>query len=457
MPTEAEQAARGLQLIKEKKYAEAEALFKSSIASQEYELRKTVVADAKNADKNSGALQTTKQKAQGKALATAYNNLAIIYYDCGRYGDAETAYEHALSTYRQFFGRQQKFIVDCLNSLAAAYYKQGKYVDAERYYLEELELEKKLLKPENLAIAVTSNNLAAIYQKLGDDADAEKYFRWALNLCQGCKVTEAEKEQLADILNNLAVFYERKSNYADAREMVNKALNLENSRAKGSFSPNKVRSLLVLASIEKSTDLDLDASEDHYEEAIKLVQTSPQKRPDLECEALEKYAQLLLSERKFEEAEPIFEKALKDFIEAHGPDHPFVADCLSEFSLLMRRTGRLAEAEAKLRRALAIQEKTIGVDTVAYLTTLHRLAAVLSDEGRCKDADELYNAVLPKLKEKLGPMHPFVADTMDNWAVYVEKCGNKDTAEDLRASAKLIRRKIAQSLSPVYEMDTAKR
>lgn len=449
-----------VQLLKEKKYAEAEPIFQALISRLESKLKDSATGDTK-ARKQPLSLLLNQEKQEGKMLAVACNNLATALYESGKYAEAESAYEKAIHTYRQYFGKQHHFVMDCLNKLAATYYKQGKYIDAERYYLEGLELEKQLLKPGSLEIAVTANNLAAIYQKLGDDEEAEKYFQYALDLCEKFKSSDREKHKLADILNNMAVFYERNGEYDDAKDLVSRALELEESQNNEDFLIDKARSHMVLASIHKA-GLDLDASEQHYQKALALIYHVPEGtllhfggRADLASEIMAKYAELLLGQRKFKEAEPLFERSLNASIEAHGEEHPATAERLSEYAILMRRTERYSRAESMLRRALAIQEKTIGIDTVAYLTTLHRLASVLDDQKRTGEADKIYADTLPKLKERLGPYHPFIADSMDNWAGYAEKFRGKEDAEELRASARVIRRKIAHSLSPVY--DTEKR
>lgn len=95
---------------------------------------------------------------------------------------------------------------------------------------------------------------------------------------------------------------------------------------------------------------------------------------------------------------------------------------------------------------MSIQEKTIGIDTAAYLSSVHKLASILAEEKRYKEADQLYQEIMPKLKDKIGPDHPFVADTLDNWAVFAEQAKGKIDAEELRASARLIRRKLASTL-----------
>ena len=436
-----------LKLAGQKKYPEAEALLQKETFELENHLRelKTESSASRTLDK----LKIKNLTLETERLAASYFNLGRIFHNQGKYVQSEEAFERALDLHSSCQGKNNRFAMDCLNYLATAYFKQGKVLDAERYFKEELEVQQKLLKPGSLALAVTANNLAAIYQKLGDDYEAEKHFQLALATCRNCKSSEKEADQLADILNNLALFYEKQGSYPEARDMVEQAFDIENNHRGVLFIQDKVRSLLVLANIEKST-LDMDAAEQHYKEALELVNSKLGKSPELLSEASEKYAELLFQERKFKEAEPQFELAIKSCKEANGPEHPSVAERLSEFALLYRRTGRFKESEDLLGRALAIQEKTIGVDTPAFLSTVHRLATVFAEQNRYEQADKLYQEILPKLRERLGPMHPFVADTMDNWASYLDYTGNKLKAAELRKSAQTMRRNIARSLAPSY-------
>ncbi|MBX9568000.1 MAG: tetratricopeptide repeat protein [Candidatus Obscuribacterales bacterium] len=425
------------ELIKQHKYKEAEALLLDEINKAK---SAAAVAEAKS---DSKGIKRNKAK-----LAMAYRNLAIVYYETGKYSQAQLLFLDAIKAHSSVFGRNDDFVVGILHTLAASYYKQGKLVEAEGYYKQEIDAIKAMRHPNPLKLAVTANNLAAIYQRLGEDVAAEKYFSWALSLCAGFKDSEKESDQMVDILNNLALFYEKEADYHQAMAMVDRALDIEEKRSKG-FSENRVRSLLVRASIEKST-FNVESSEEDYKECLDLISKSKVPHPELACETLDKYADLLLVQRKFKEAEPQFQNCIQACEAAHGPEHPTVAERMSDFALLYRRTQRYAQAEELLRKAVAIEEKTVGVDTPNFLTTVHRLALVLADEKKYKEADALYQEIIPKLKKKLGADHPFVADTLDNWAEFVENSRGKKEADAIHEEARSIRRKLAHSLAPAY-------
>ncbi len=63
---------------------------------------------------------------------------------------------------------------------------------------------------------------------------------------------------------------------------------------------------------------------------------------------------------RFEEAEPLFHRALKIDEASFGPDHPKVARDLKNLASFLQDTHRNAEAEPLFRRVLAIYERNLG-------------------------------------------------------------------------------------------------
>ena len=60
---------------------------------------------------------------------------------------------------------------------------------------------------------------------------------------------------------------------------------------------------------------------------------------------------------RYEEAAPLYERALQIFERALGPEHPHVAACLESYALFLRTVDRLEEAEPLEARARAIWVK----------------------------------------------------------------------------------------------------
>ncbi|CAN0557886.1 unnamed protein product, partial [Ectocarpus sp. 12 AP-2014] len=62
-------------------------------------------------------------------------------------------------------------------------------------------------------------------------------------------------------------------------------------------------------------------------------------------------------QRKFQDAEPLYERSLAIDEKVYGPDHPEVATDLNNYAALYEVQGKYAEAEPLLERSQAIREK----------------------------------------------------------------------------------------------------
>ncbi len=84
------------------------------------------------------------------------------------------------------------------------------------------------------------------------------------------------------------------------------------------------------------------------------------------------------------DAEPLFRRALKIDEASLGSDHPSVAIRLNNLASLLQDTNRLADAEPLLRRALAIFEASLGPDhpnSVTVRENLNSLLAAMAGSG----------------------------------------------------------------------------
>ncbi|MCP4307664.1 MAG: tetratricopeptide repeat protein, partial [bacterium] len=90
--------------------------------------------------------------------------------------------------------------------------------------------------------------------------------------------------------------------------------------------------------------------------------------------------------------------------------------------------GRYDEAEPLYRRALAILEKVLGAEHPAVATSLNNLAELYRDQGRYDEAEPLYRRALAILEKGLGPEHPTTTIVRANYAALLEQ-KNKQSGE----------------------------
>lgn len=415
---------RGIKALAEKDYTAASTYFQRAAGSLERHM--------------SGSARPDKPQDAGvvRLLCTVWGNLGKAKMGQGAYSEAVEWYQKALDTYEKQFGKDDAFTAGLMASLSFCLFHLEKYDQAAKLAERELKVYESNPGSNALRIAVTANNLAQLLEKLDRLDEAERYFQWALNLVEkGSKKDSCIKAEV-DILNNYALFCRRNQDYERAKQLAERALSLQDHCCTG-YSADKVKALFVLAGIESET-YDTEAAEEHYEEGLELIEEHGGDS-QLLSEGLDLYAELLLSERRFAEAEPQLRRSLELTAKLHGPNHPVIADRLTDLAMLMRRTGRLEEAEKYLRRAEDIDQAALGVDSRAYIDSVARLAAVLEDEHKYMEAYQIYGDLVDALTAKLGKQHPYVADALDNWAIFADKLGSKAESEKLQKEAKAIR------------------
>jgi nephrocystin-3 len=133
----------------------------------------------------------------------------------------------------------------------------------------------------------------------------------------------------------------------------------------------------------------------------------------------------------YEEAEPMYRRALEIRGQFYGPDHPEVATSLNNLALLLYFTNRLSEAEPLHHRALEIDEQFYGLDHPDVVTSLNNLAGLLYSTNRLSEAEPLYRRALEINEQSYGPDHPDIAISANNLAGLLYSTNRLSEAEPL--------------------------
>jgi tetratricopeptide (TPR) repeat protein len=92
------------------------------------------------------------------------------------------------------------------------------------------------------------------------------------------------------------------------------------------------------------------------------------------------------------------------------------ARLMNDLGLLLAQKSLHAQAEPLFRRALAIDEASLGFDHRAVAIPLNNLASLLTETNRHAEAEPLYRRALAMVEASLGPDHPTVASCLNNLA-----------------------------------------
>ncbi|MFM9047784.1 MAG: tetratricopeptide repeat protein, partial [Cyanobium sp.] len=127
----------------------------------------------------------------------------------------------------------------------------------------------------------------------------------------------------------------------------------------------------------------------------------------------------------FEDAEPLFRRALAIDEASYGPDHPRVATHFNNLAALLQDTNRLEEAEPLMRRALAIDEASYGTDHPRVAIKLNNLAQLLRSNNRLAEAEPLMRRMVQIFMAFLqqGYQHPNLEAGLGNYITLLKAMG----------------------------------
>jgi len=122
-------------------------------------------------------------------------------------------------------------------------------------------------------------------------------------------------------------------------------------------------------------------------------------------------------------------------------DHPDTATSLVNVGSVLVSQERYAEAEPLFQRALEIREKAFGHDNVSTAGAETNLAWLYSEEGKISDAAPLYAHTLAVYEKLYGSEHRFITGALENVAFIRFAEGKTDECDQLLGRMMDIQRK----------------
>jgi Tfp pilus assembly protein PilF len=152
-------------------------------------------------------------------------------------------------------------------------------------------------------------------------------------------------------------------------------------------------------------------------------------------------------QKKFEEAERLYQHALAFREKFFGPDHASVATLLNNLAILLRDQERYEEAAALFHRSLAIVEKTWGPDHPKVARRLSNLANLVLQQGKYAEAKNLFGRILAIGEKHQQATLPEVRASLRKYAEALERTGRIQESAELSTRI----RAMQSSLAPETE------
>lgn len=187
--------------------------FKAGI---EYELAKYYYGEYEN-DKAlkyvNAAIRDFKQLGEDRKLAVCFNQKGNILSDLGKYSEAKSIYENAITKAKRL--HNDTLIASFSNNLGLVLKNMGKYKESVEVYYESLKLKEKIGATEK-SISATLLNLGVVWDLLNDSKKAEDYYRQSLEL----KMKLNDSLGVSRLLSNIAVIYKNRGNLEKAEQLI---------------------------------------------------------------------------------------------------------------------------------------------------------------------------------------------------------------------------------------------
>ena len=129
------------------------------------------------------------------------------------------------------------------------------------------------------------------------------------------------------------------------------------------------------------------------------------------------------------------QRGLARLRQAAGPQHPLAIELLRSSCALERQLDAMDAALRDCRSALALAQRLHGSNHRASIDAQRQLAAVLLDQGRLSEAEELFVNATAWLQARLDPHHPDLARAYNSLAIAAWERGETDRALQLQRQA----------------------
>ncbi|KAL5331173.1 hypothetical protein ACEPPN_000702 [Leptodophora sp. 'Broadleaf-Isolate-01'] len=123
---------------------------------------------------------------------------------------------------------------------------------------------------------------------------------------------------------------------------------------------------------------------------------------------------LYANQSKLVEAEVMYQRALRGYEKAWGPEHTSTLDTVNNLGLLYTDQGKLVEAEVMYQRALQGYERAWGPEHTSTLNTVSNLGLLYADQGKLVEAEAMYQRALQGKEKAWGPKHTSTLNTVNN-------------------------------------------
>jgi tetratricopeptide (TPR) repeat protein len=157
-------------------------------------------------------------------LATAYNNIGMVYRKIGEYSKALSLFERSLEIMEIALPPDHPVLATFYNNIGMVYDNMDEYSKALSSYERSLEIRKKALPPSHPDLAASYDNIGAVYRNMDEYSKALSSFERALKIRK--IALPPNHPDLAASYSNIGVVYNNMDEYSKALSSYERSLEI---------------------------------------------------------------------------------------------------------------------------------------------------------------------------------------------------------------------------------------
>jgi eukaryotic-like serine/threonine-protein kinase len=317
----------------------------------------------------------------GVETIRAKETLAALLVDRSEGKESLALATQIAASQRRRFGTGSVEAARSLGLLGNVQETAGQYGEAEKTYRSAADILERALGAENPQTAAARYSLAGVLSYVGKHEEGEQQFRLALAAQR--KSLGDQHPDVAQTLIALGLLEINERRYPEADAAFTEALAIYRP-----LNHPETGTCLRMLGVSLTAQEHYAEAASRLEEALTIFRRTRGDKDTLTLTALGNLGNAYLRLGQLDRAEPLLRESIAGTESQFGADNDQLRAPLNQLGELERMRGRLAEATALHRRALAIQLKSVGPDSPSVAGTRYQLAVDLAGGATAADLAE---------------------------------------------------------------------
>jgi eukaryotic-like serine/threonine-protein kinase len=344
-----------------------------------------------------GVQEAESLNTEPEVQAELYGTLGSIYQKLGKYDQADSLLQKALSQRKSLFGPDSPQVAESLVALGLLRSDQARLDAAEKLVREGFEIDKRRLPPNHPAFVRVLLAFGKILAELGSYDEAIQTLNEAVKIDSAPGVAPAD---LASSLSALADAQYMAGHYDLSDSLDRRALEI-NRKLYGPRHPLVAEELGNLGSIQQDLGY-YQKAEAFDRQALDIDRAYYGEESPTTAKSLRMLGRALLYQKKYDDAEAVLEEALAIQEKAFGSAHPEVAYTVNELGNLASMRGNYEDAEKRFQREADIYRSAYGDHHYLVAIALSNVAYAHMNMKDYARAEQLFRDVVCRFTETLS-------------------------------------------------------